>query len=131
MVEFWTDLPGMTDDPESSSIVGKWGVGPLPMGTGDKAKVVASVNAGFAVGVSANAPHPDAAVEFLNFIARPDVAARYNTVVGGIDPVRYSTLEDPAYIAFAGTDIVTRSKQLMRTPSPGRPMPSGLNYRSL
>jgi len=110
MVEFWTDLPGMTDDPESSSIVGKWGVGPLPMGTGDKAKVVASVNAGFAVGVSANAPHPDAAVEFLNFIARPDVAARYNTVVGGIDPVRYSTLEDPAYIAFAGTEIVDAIK---------------------
>ncbi|NMB62294.1 MAG: sugar ABC transporter substrate-binding protein [Chloroflexi bacterium] len=110
MVEFWTDLPGMTDDPESSSIVGKWGVGHLPIGSGDNAKVVASVNAGFAVGVSAVAPHPDAAMEFLNFIARPDIAARYNTVVGGIDPVRYSTLEDPAYIEFAGQEIVDAIK---------------------
>ncbi|RJQ42255.1 MAG: sugar ABC transporter substrate-binding protein [Anaerolineaceae bacterium] len=110
MVEFWTDLPGMTDDPESSSIVGKWGVGPLPMGSGEKAKVVASVNAGFGIGVSAVAPHPNAAMEFLKFVARPDIAARYNTVVGGIDPVRYSTLEDPAYIEFAGEDIVNAIK---------------------
>ncbi len=49
-------------------------------------------------------------MEFLNFVARPDVAARYNTVVGGIDPVRYSTLEDPAYIEFAGTEIVDAIK---------------------
>lgn len=106
MVEFWTDLPGMTDDPDTSAIVGQWGVGPLPMGSGENAQIVASVNAGFSVGVSTLAPNPDVAMEFLMFIARPDIAARYNTVVGGIDPVRYSTLEDPAFIEFAGEEMV-------------------------
>jgi len=110
MVEFWTDLPGMTDDPESSAIVGKWGVGPLPKGTGPSAQVVASVNAGFGMGISTMAPNPEAAVAFLEFMADPEIAAKYNTVVGGIDPVRYSTLEDPAFIEFAGEDIVEAIK---------------------
>jgi multiple sugar transport system substrate-binding protein len=106
MVEFWTDLGPMTDDPASSKIVGEWGVMPLPKGTGAKAKTVASVNAGFGVGVSAGSQNKELAYAFLDFVAKPETAARYNTVVGGIDPVRKSTLEDPEFIKFSGQGLV-------------------------
>jgi multiple sugar transport system substrate-binding protein len=106
MVEFWTDMPGMTDDPKSSQIVGKWGVVPLPKGPGDKGKNVASVNAGFGIGVSANSKNKDVAMAFLKYIADPKTAIRYNTVVGGIDPVRKSTLTNPDYIKFASQVVV-------------------------
>lgn len=105
MVEFWTDLGSMTDDPASSKIVGQWGVVPLPKGPGDKGKVVASVNAGFGVGVSTGSKNKECAFEFLKFTADPETAKRYNTVVGGIDPVRKSTLEDPKYIEFVGKEV--------------------------
>lgn len=110
MVEFWTDLGGMTDDPASSKIVGEWGVVPLPKGPGEKGRVVASVNAGFGVGVSAGSQKKDLAYAFLSFIASPEVAARYNTVVGGIDPVRKSTLENPKFIEFVGSEVAEAIK---------------------
>lgn len=105
MVEFWTDLGAMTDDPASSKIVGQWGVVPLPKGPGDKGKTVASVNAGFGVGVSTGSQNKELAYAFLAFVANPDIAARYNTVVGGIDPVRKSTLDDPKFVEFVGTEV--------------------------
>jgi len=105
MVEFWTDLGGMTDDPASSKIVGQWGVVPLPKGPGAKGKTVASVNAGFGVGVSAGSKNKDLAYAFLDFAADPKITARYNTVVGGIDPVRKSTLDDPKFIEFVGPEV--------------------------
>jgi ABC-type glycerol-3-phosphate transport system substrate-binding protein len=39
------------------------------------------------------------AAEFLKFNARPDINVRSNTIVGGLDPTRWSTLDDPAYRA--------------------------------
>lgn len=105
MVEFWTDLGAMTDDPNASQIVGQWGVVPLPKGPEPKGKVVASINAGFGIGVSAGSKNKDLAYAFLHFAARPDICARYNTVVGGIDPVRKSTLEDPKYIDFVSKEV--------------------------
>jgi len=111
MVEFWTDLGTMTDAPDASVIGGKWGVVALPKGSGDKAKVVASLNAGFGMGVSTTAPNKDLAYAFLEFVARPDITLRYNTVVGGIDPVRKSTLDDPTFIAFAGEELVAAIKE--------------------
>lgn len=106
MVEFWTDLGSMTDAPDTSVIPGQWGAVALPKGSGEKGRVVAPVNAGFGMGVSAASKNPDLAFAFLEFVSRPDIAKRYNTVVGGIDPVRKSTLADPDYIAFAGEEIV-------------------------
>jgi multiple sugar transport system substrate-binding protein len=106
MVEFWTDMPGMTDDPKASKIVGKWGVVPLPKGPGDKGKVVAPVNAGFGMGVSTGSKNKDLAFAFLKYVADPKTALRYNTVVGGIDPVRKSTLTNPDFVKFASPEVV-------------------------
>lgn len=105
MVEFWTDLGSMTNDPASSKIVGQWGVVPLPKGPGPNGRVIASINAGFAMGVSTGSKNKALAYEFLKFAARPDIAARYNTVVGGIDPVRKSTLDNPAFVNFVGQQV--------------------------
>ena len=105
MMEFWTDLGSMTDAPNASSIAHQWGVVPMPKGTGPKAQSIAPVNAGFAIGVSTGAKNKDVAMAFLEYVARPDIALRYNTVVGGIDPIRRSTLENPTYRAFVGEDM--------------------------
>lgn len=107
MVEFWTDLGSMTDAPDTSVIAGKWGAVALPTGSGPKATVVAPVNAGFGIGISTGSQKPELAQAFLEFVARPDIAKRYNTVVGGIDPVRKSTLNDPDFQAFYGPEIVS------------------------
>ncbi len=105
MVEFWTDLGAMTNDPNSSEIVDQWGVVPLPKGPPPKGRVVASVNAGFALGVSTGSKNKDLAFAFLYFAARPDITERYNTVVGGIDPVRKSTLDDTKFIDFVSKEV--------------------------
>jgi multiple sugar transport system substrate-binding protein len=96
----------MTQDPNSSKIVDQWGVVALPKGSGANAAFSAPINAGFGVGVSTGAPNKPLAYAFLEFAARPDIAARYNTVVGGIDPVRQSTLDDPNYVSFVGQEVV-------------------------
>jgi multiple sugar transport system substrate-binding protein len=105
MVEFWSDLGSMTDDPSASKIVKQWGVKALPKGSGPKSKVVASVNAGFGIGISTGSKHKKIAYEFLKFTAEPETALRYNTVVGGIDPVRRSTLDNPQYIKFVSPEV--------------------------
>lgn len=105
MVEFWTDLGSMTDDPASSKIGGQYGVIPLPVGPEPAGKVVASVNAGFAMGVSSGSKNKDLAYAFLKYVADPETAKRYNTVVGGIDPVRKSTLKDAKFIEFVGEEV--------------------------
>lgn len=96
MVEFWTDLGQMTDNPEQSKIIGEWGVVPLPKG-GPDGRHVAVNNAGFGMGVSTIAQDQELALEFLRFNARPDINVRANTIVGGLDPTRWSTLDDPEY----------------------------------
>ncbi len=106
MVEFWTDLGSMTDDPASSKIVNQWGVVALPMGSGSGARVVAPINAGFGIGISAGSKNKELAYAFLEYAVRPEIAARYNTVIGGIDPVRKSTLADPAFVNFVGQEVV-------------------------
>ncbi len=106
MVEFWTDLGSMTDDPASSKIVGQWGVVALPKSSGDKGRVVAPINAGFGIGVSAGSQNKALAYKFLEYVTRPEIAARYNSVIGGIDPVRKSTLNDPAFVTFIGQEVV-------------------------
>jgi len=96
MVEFWTDLGQMTDNPEESMIVGQWDVAPMPV-QGEKGKVSAPMNAGWGVGMSTMADDVEVAKAFLEFIMRPDISLRANLIVGGFDPVRYSTFDDPAF----------------------------------
>ena len=36
-------------------------------------------------------------MEFIKFSSRPDVAVRANTIVGGLDPTRFSTYDAPEY----------------------------------
>jgi len=118
MAEFWTDLGVISSDPKASTIVGQYGVVALPKGPGPKGKVTAPINAGFGIGVSSHAPNADVAMAFFEYVARPDVALRYNTVIGGIDPVRVSTLNNAAYIKFSGMELVNAIKAAHAHPVP-------------
>jgi multiple sugar transport system substrate-binding protein len=110
MVEFWTDLGQMTDDPEQSRIVGEWGVVPLPQAAGPEGQTVAVNNAGFSLGVSTMAQDPELALEFLKFNARPDVNVRANTIVGGLDPTRWSTLDNEEYREHVSPELADAIK---------------------
>lgn len=110
MTEFWTDLGQMTDNPEQSTITGEWGVAPMPQGTGPGAQTVAPINAGFGVGVSTSAQNPEVADAFLEFVVRPDIVVRANTIVGGLDPTRVSTLDDPDYRAHVSDSVADAIK---------------------
>jgi multiple sugar transport system substrate-binding protein len=110
MAEFWTDLGQMTDNPEQSTIIGEWGAVPMPKGTGPKATHCAPLNAGFGLGVSPMAQDAELALEFLKFISRPDINIRANTIVGGLDPTRWSTLDDEAYRAHVTPELADAIK---------------------
>jgi multiple sugar transport system substrate-binding protein len=110
MAEFWTDLGQMTDNPEQSTIIGEWGVVPMPKGSGPKAKTIAPLNAGFGLGVSTMAQDPELAMEFLRFNSRPDINVRANTIVGGLDPTRLSTYDAPEYRAHVTDELAEASK---------------------
>lgn len=110
MAEFWTDLGQMTDNPEQSTIIGEWAAVPMPMGTGAGATHCAPLNAGFGLGVSTLAQDPELAMEFLKFNARPDINVRVNTIVGGLDPTRWSTLDDETYRAHVTPELADAIK---------------------
>jgi len=107
MVEFWTDMGSMSDNPEESAIVGQWGVVPIPKGPGPKGQTIAPANAGFGIGVSTLSKNKEIAMAFMEFAARPDVCMMYNTIVGGIDPVRWSTLNSQKYSDFVSPEVVS------------------------
>ena len=92
MVEFWTDLGQMTDNPEQSKIMGEWGVAPMPV-QGEKGKVSAPMNAGWGVGLSTLSKNPECSKDFMAFIMRPETNIKINQMVGGLDPMRFSTFE--------------------------------------
>jgi|SRR5271157_335614 len=110
MMEFWTDLGAMSDDPKSSQVGGDYGVEAMPAGPGPNGVSIAPVNAGFGMGVSTGSQNKACAYQFLAFVARPDTSVKYNTVVGGIDPVRQSTLNDPTYQNFIHPEIAAAVK---------------------
>jgi multiple sugar transport system substrate-binding protein len=110
MAEFWTDLGTISSDPKSSTIIGQQGVVALPKGPGPKGRVIAPMNAGFGIGVSAHSKKKEMATALMEFMARPDTAIRYNTVIGGIDPVRESTVNSPQYLKFSGAELVAAIK---------------------
>lgn len=111
MMEFWTDLGAMSDDPKSSQVGGQYGVVPMPAGPGPNGVSIAPVNAGFGIGISTGSKNKACAYEFLAFVARPDTSVKYNTVVGGIDPVRKSTLDNPDYQNFIHPEIAAAIKK--------------------
>ncbi|MGD9607376.1 MAG: ABC transporter substrate-binding protein [Leucobacter sp.] len=100
MIEFWTDLGVFAQDPEQSKIVDKWGVAPLPVGP--EGSVSGALNAGWAMGISPNASDEDLAKEFVAFASSKEMNEKLITTTGsGVDPIRTSTLESPAYQEFA------------------------------
>lgn len=111
MTEFWTDLGTISSDPKSSTIIGQYDCVALPKGPGPKGRVISPLNAGFGIAVSAKSQHKEIAMALLEFMARPDIATRYNTVIGGIDPVRWSTVNSPEYLKFSGKNLVNAIKE--------------------
>ena len=67
-----------------TSVIPGFGLGHFYAGA--KGQVVAPLNAGFGMAVSAKSQHKKIAMKYLSFMARPDVTLKYNTVIGGIDP---------------------------------------------
>lgn len=115
MVEFWTDLGQMTDNPDQSTIIGEWGVAPMPV-QGEKGKISAPMNAGWGVGMSTLTKDEEVSKAFLAFIMRPETSTRANLIVGGLDPMRFSTFDDPEFrahvtdaLADAAKDAVTNN----------------------
>src|SRR6266545_6735593 len=101
MMEFWTDLGVNAEDPEQSTVRGKWGVTSLPVGS-PNSKRVAALNAGFALGVSRASRNQDLATRFVKFATSKATNLELITTTGsGIDPTRRSTLNSPRYSGFA------------------------------
>lgn len=96
MMEFWTDLGQIADDPEGSDIVGEWAAVPMLVAE-EGMESAPALNAGFSLGVSTLSDDEELALAFLKFVGRPDVNIEVNTIVGGLDPTRISTFDDASY----------------------------------
>lgn len=103
MVEQWTDIGIMAENNLQSLIKGDWDVVPIPVFKGARNQYTASLNAGWALGLSNKAVNPDVAKAFLAFITRPDITLRLNLIPGGggIDPIRKSVVFSDAFRKFA------------------------------
>ncbi|MFQ3566988.1 MAG: sugar ABC transporter substrate-binding protein [Aggregatilineales bacterium] len=109
MMEFWTDLGQIADNPEGSEIIGQWGAVPMLVAEPGMESAPA-LNAGFSVGVSTLSRDPELALAFIEFIARPDVNVMVNTIVGGLDPTRISTFDNEAYRAHVTPELADTAK---------------------
>jgi multiple sugar transport system substrate-binding protein len=100
-IEFWTDLGVYAEESQKSKIVDQWNVIQLPVAKkGDKSR--ASLNAGFAFGVSAATKKKELAWEFVKWATGYKTALELITTSGsGIDPTRLSTLNAKEYEDFA------------------------------
>jgi multiple sugar transport system substrate-binding protein len=122
MVEQWTDIGIMAEDPTQSTIQGDWGVVQLPLGTGPKARGGAAMNASFSIGVMSTTRDPDLARSFVRFATRPDILLRLNLLSTGLDPARISTLDSPEYKRFAPAVSAAKKASYERIiPWPVRP----------
>lgn len=101
MVEQWTDIGVMAEDPAQSVIRGDWGVTQMPRGPGPKGCNAPALNAGYSLGLSSKAPNPEVARAYVLYASLPEVALRLNLLNGGIDPVRISVLTSREYREFA------------------------------
>lgn len=109
MVEFWTDLGQMTDNPAQSTIPGEWSVAPMPV-QGEKGKISAPMNAGWGVGLSPLSDDKEVALALLAFIARPETSLKANMMVGGLDPIRFSTFADPEFREYVTPVLADAAK---------------------
>lgn len=110
MMEFWTDVGQMSDNPEQSKIAGEWDVAPMPKGPAPLGRTAAPMNAGWGLGVSTKSTQKELALEYLAFVMRPETNIRLNTVLGGIDPIRKSTFDDKRYIDWVTPKLATAAK---------------------
>lgn len=103
MVEQWTDIGIMAEDPRQSVIQGDWSVLPIPMAEGVKGNGVAPLNGGWSLAISTKSPKRDLAEQFLAFSVRNDITLQLNLIPGGggLDPIRKSTIASPEFQAFA------------------------------
>lgn len=115
MAEFWADLGKMTDDPKASQIAGQWAVVPLPKGPGPLGRVVAPLNAGWSLGVSTGTRHGELAQAFLEFCLRPATSLRICAIAGGLDPIRWSTYDDPVYRGYATDALADAAKKAVQS----------------
>ena len=83
-------IAAMSRDPNLSTIDGNVGYALHPEGTRCGAET-----GGFAMGIPANAPNPEAAFLFIQYMTSK-AGDRRMVELGG-DPIRISTLEDPAF----------------------------------
>lgn len=116
MVEQWTDIGIMAEDPRQSIIRGDWGVVPIPgadKGDGKGAGIV-PLNSGYALAISSTTPKRELAEQFLAFSIRPDIVLQLNLIpgAGGLDPIRKSILDSPEFQAFA-PQVSRVEKQLL------------------
>jgi multiple sugar transport system substrate-binding protein len=112
MQEFWTDLGVYSQDPSQSQIIDKWNVVQNPVG-GSNTQHVAPLNAGFAFGISSGSQNKDLAWEFVKWATSAYINEKLLLTFGsGIDPTRLSTLNSPAYKAFAPKVQVAASASL-------------------
>ena len=114
MVEFWADLGKISDNP-GQTIAHNWGVTPLPKGPAPKGKVAAPLNAGWSLGISSKSHQPELVMEFLNFYIRPDIVLRICTTQGGLDPVRWSTYELPAFRECVTEELALAAKSAIQS----------------
>lgn len=103
MVEQWTDIGIMAEDPRQSLIRGDWGVVPIPTAEGVHGTGVTPLNAGWSLALSAKSPKRELAEQFLAFSIREDIHLQLNLIPGGggLDPIRKSTIFNKDFQAFA------------------------------
>ncbi len=97
MVEQWTDIGIMAENPRQSLIQKDWGVVQIPRGSDAKIKYKPALNGGFGLAISSRAQNLEAAKAFLLFSSFPTTTLRLNLVNGGIDPTRISVLKSEKY----------------------------------
>ncbi len=101
MVEQWTDIGVMAEDPSQSTIQGDWGAVPIPKGPGPRGRHASALNAGFILGVTRTTKEPEIAKAFIRFATRSDTLLALNLLNGGLDPARLSVLNAPQFKTFA------------------------------
>ncbi|WP_411969359.1 ABC transporter substrate-binding protein [Mesorhizobium sp. B283B1A] len=109
---------------EGSPIKGKFDVAPLPAGTGEGARPVATLG-GWNLAVSKYSKHPDAAIELVKFIASPAMQ-KYRTLKTSNLPTIQS-LYDDADIARE-QPIVPHWKQIFLNAVPRPSSATGIKY---
>lgn len=114
MVEQWTDVGIMAEDPRQSLIVGDWGVVPMPVEGDIGSSGLAPLNAGWSLGISTKSTKRDLAEQLLLFAMRKDITLKLNLIPGGggHDPTRISTINDEAFQRFA-PQVSSVEKQLL------------------